>query len=428
MRVWLIHIGEPLPLDRGSPRLARVGMLAEILHGRGHDVLWWASTFEYRNKTHRSDVDTLCTVRAGYRIRLLHGRGFSKHVSLDRILYHRDLARSLKRAMPKEVLPDIILCGYPTIELSVAAVSFGQRRGIPVVLDVRDLWPDIFVRALPKRLELFGKVLVTPAVASAKRAFKRATAVTGITSEFVDWALRYAGRPRTSLDRHFPHAYNVPNLSSERKRQALEFWQKYNVRPQNAEFLVCYIGQLTATVEFDVVVKAARLLTKASCPIRFLFCGTGGHEEEFRERAANCSNITFTGWIGGDEIWTLMQMCAMGLLCYQSTFDYEASIPNKPVEYMAAGLPIVSSLQRGVLYNLLERHGCGLSYCNSRPDELAAILVDCYDRPDKVRLMSRRAVALFREQFQAGIVYGNMCDHLELIGERAKSGLLKQLR
>ena len=41
-------------------------------------------------------------------------------------------------------------------------------------------------------------------------------------------------------------------------------------------------------------------------------------------------------------------------------YDYLASINNKAVEYLSAGLPVVSSPRHGVLYELLEREECGL--------------------------------------------------------------------
>ena len=57
--------------------------------------------------------------------------------------------------------PDLILCSYPTIELSVEAVRYGRTHGIPVVLDVRDLWPDIVLDLLPTILRSPGRVALT---------------------------------------------------------------------------------------------------------------------------------------------------------------------------------------------------------------------------------------------------------------------------
>ncbi|GAI08595.1 unnamed protein product, partial [marine sediment metagenome] len=50
MRIWLITIGEPLPSDNNNDRLYRTGILAKLLIQRGHEVVWWTSTFDHVRK------------------------------------------------------------------------------------------------------------------------------------------------------------------------------------------------------------------------------------------------------------------------------------------------------------------------------------------------------------------------------------------
>ena len=44
VRVWLIKLGELLPID-GSQRLHRYGILAEMLVRKGHQFISWMLTF-----------------------------------------------------------------------------------------------------------------------------------------------------------------------------------------------------------------------------------------------------------------------------------------------------------------------------------------------------------------------------------------------
>jgi hypothetical protein len=55
MRVWLITVGEPLPLDGPGERMLRTGILAAFLAARGHEVVWWSSSFDHVRKRQRSD-------------------------------------------------------------------------------------------------------------------------------------------------------------------------------------------------------------------------------------------------------------------------------------------------------------------------------------------------------------------------------------
>ena len=56
MRAWLLTVGEPLPCDGPNERLHRTGLLAEALHSRGHEVLWWSSTFDHARKRFREST------------------------------------------------------------------------------------------------------------------------------------------------------------------------------------------------------------------------------------------------------------------------------------------------------------------------------------------------------------------------------------
>ena len=40
--------------------------------------------------------------------------------------------------------PDIIVVSLPTIEFSYEACRYGEKNNVPVIVDVRDLWPDSF--------------------------------------------------------------------------------------------------------------------------------------------------------------------------------------------------------------------------------------------------------------------------------------------
>ena len=85
MKVWLIHLGELLPID-GKVRLFRYGILAEMLAERGHSVTRWAPTFIHATKNQRFTHGQTVDVNEKYRIELLYAQGYRRHVSLARSL------------------------------------------------------------------------------------------------------------------------------------------------------------------------------------------------------------------------------------------------------------------------------------------------------------------------------------------------------
>ena len=158
MNVWLVTIGEPVPIREGSrDRLHRTGYFARFLADRGHEVAWWTSTFDHFRKRHWFDEDTTVELGTGLKARLLHGCGYRSNISLARFHDHRQIAKKFAHhARAAAAAPDIIVSALPTIELCLESVAYGRRRGVPVVLDMRDMWPDIFVDTVPGPARPFG--------------------------------------------------------------------------------------------------------------------------------------------------------------------------------------------------------------------------------------------------------------------------------
>src|SRR4051794_31632102 len=117
MRVWIVTIGEPLPVSAARDRPLRSGMLAEELLARGHEVTLWASTFDHARKLHRYPADISLNPEERFQVRLLHGIAYRRNVSVRRVINHIQLARKFRRQALLEPQPDLILCSLPTIEL-----------------------------------------------------------------------------------------------------------------------------------------------------------------------------------------------------------------------------------------------------------------------------------------------------------------------
>jgi len=79
----------------------------------------------------------------------LYSLKYKKNVSIERIINHHILAYKFSKLAELEVQPDVVLCSYPTIELSLVATKYGKRKNVPVIIDVRDLWPDNFLDMVP---------------------------------------------------------------------------------------------------------------------------------------------------------------------------------------------------------------------------------------------------------------------------------------
>lgn len=413
MKVWLINSTEPTPADAGDMRLRRTGIIAEQLLARGHEVDWFTSTFSHFNKEHRYRSDRLIELSEQFRVRYLHVPAYQKNVSLQRLRNHFLLGRKLQTVMARETQPDVILCSYPTIEASSTAVKYGQQNSVPVVLDIRDLWPDLFVDHAPESTQGVARRVLSPYFRISKKACAGATALCGPTEEFVRWGLERGERGLSDWDRVIPFAYDPPELSGEELLAAEQFWDEQRIGVNSEVPVACFFGTLNRQFDFHTVIQAARQInTKRQ--MQFVFCGEGEVAGGLKVETSGDSFIKWPGWVNAAQIWALMQRSQFGVAPYLETPNFLSNVANKPIEYLAGGLPIVSSLSRGALHRLVKTNQVGFSYngdASLLAGEMRALLAD----PSRRQQLSQNARSLFLEKYSAQQVYAGLAEHLEAI-------------
>ena len=181
-----------LSLDAASRRQWRSNTICETLAGLGHTVVRWRSSFSHQQKKQLSDA-SIVVPSANYLLQYIKVPSYKNHVGLARIRSHRALASNfLRLANEYNELPDLIHVGNVPIELCAAAVSFGRSNDIPVVVDVRDLWPDTYIDFMPSCLSIFRPFLLWLIRSFSFRArfcYKNATAINGLTCPSSDGVL-----------------------------------------------------------------------------------------------------------------------------------------------------------------------------------------------------------------------------------------------
>lgn len=404
MRIWLITIGEPLPL-RENVRLLRTGIFANHLIESGHDVTWWTSTFDHVSKSHVASGCKKIRLNDNFSLFLLRGCGYQNNVSFARLYDHYLLGKKFRENAENEEKPEVVLCSFPAIELSAEAVRYGKTHGVPVILDVRDLWPDIFLDFFPGYWKFVGRLFLYPLLRLTKTAFRGASTVTGVTKPFVEWGVGKSGRCRRTLDQDFPMGYPEVHLEHDEIHKTNIFWEKYGI--DGKRFLIVFFGYFGRQFDLRTILKAAKKLKLF--PVDFVLCGDGDSFEEFVQMGEQLPNVVFPGWVGQAEIAALMRMGNVGIMPYWVKDDFLKSIPNKFIEYLSAGLPILTTLH-GEVGSLLLREKCGYVYKSET--ELVALVKKLVEDDKKVKQMAKASKELFNAQFKASKVYSKMEQYL----------------
>ncbi|QDS87041.1 putative glycosyl transferase [Rosistilla ulvae] len=416
MKFWVIHAQENPPESKQvlGRREWRSNTLAEYLAERGHEVTRWRSAFSHQSKLMLTEGSALERFE-GYDLQYIDCPKYAKHVGVARIRNHRSLASNFatlagKRAAP----PDLIhVCNVP-IELCASAVAFGKRNNVPVVVDVRDLWPDIYVDFIPERLNFLKPIAKTYLDRCSRRvkyAFQHATAITALTESYLDWGLNKARRRRQSLDEVFPMCY--PRLPKDLDATGLADLRN-RLGVDESAVLACYIGNIGYQSDFETVIESARMLASKHPNFKIVLAGSGPRVSHLKDLAKGLPNVVIPGWLSSTEVHRLMTISSIGLIAYKCVPNFMLNIPNKFSEYLAGGLAIASAID-GEMGKLVRQHNCGFVYREGDSLDLARRLGDLLNNNQQVDAFSAASTKLHETQFDGARIFPDFCAHLESI-------------
>jgi glycosyltransferase involved in cell wall biosynthesis len=401
MRTWLVTIGEPLPLTPAVQRM-RAGLLAEALVSRGHAVTWWASTFDHFTKTQLFADDTAIDISAGYRVRALRGCAYRRNISVQRYIDHGLIARKFRILARHEQRPDVIVASMPDYRLAFEAAQYAREADIPIVIDVRDQWPDTYLDMVPAPLRRAVAFALHRDFMKLQSLLTSADSLVSMVDQLLDWALQYAKRAKGPNDKVFYLGAQPPPAPSPGHGRWAHLAGK---------FVVTYVGTFGRYNNPAVLIEAARMLQERSAidSVRFIVAGDGVLRSTTIDSAAGIEGITFPGWVGADDLSQLLHASTVAVLPWSSP---AAAFPNKAFHYLHAGLPVAASVS-GELRQLLVDHHAGFSFEPGRAGELAELLERWLSDRRLVDTMSGNAKRLALDRLDASRIYSDFAAHVE---------------
>ena len=414
LTVWILQTGEPLHIDGMDARPMRAMNLSNALVQAGHKVVLWSSAFYHQEKRHRSSIAQSIRVSDNLEIRLIPSRGYQRHIGFGRLIDHAQLAFNLKKMLDHaESLPDVAFIGYPPIETAAVLARWLARRGVPSLLDVKDQWPSLFLDAVPVPLRRLGRMVLWPYFDLARRAMRDATGLSAMANGFLDWALGFAQRERADMDGVFPLTSPLGQVLASQLEEARRWWDGQGIG-DDGRSRVCFVGSHSPAFDFKPVQEAAKIAAKAVSYCEFVICGDGDSSSELRAMMAGLPNVHFPGWIDRPKIEALAERCQAALAPYSNIDSFKKSIPNKIIDALSLGLPILSPLQ-GEVASLIAENGVGLRYGIDTGKTLHDCLLALTQDAALQRSMSQKARALYEERFSFEMVYGGLVKHLETL-------------
>lgn len=414
MRVWLINPYGPIPGE--GWREYRYTMIGEALAARGHEVVWWTANFSHHFKRFRSPGWRDVRVSDGFTIRLAPTVGYRRNIGLGRVAFELVYWGRVWRALRRAEKPDVIVCVNPPQTICASVVRFAHRRQIPVIVDVFDLWPELFILAVPQSMRFLAGAVFAPWAWLRRYSLSRASAVAAVSEDYLEVArtsvqgsLRSAEVVYIGVDVTAVRAQRMPMAD------AREFGRALGKAP--GALWAIYPGTLGSNYDIHTLLECASLLQRRRAPVAILIAGDGPLAQHVAAaaRATGASHLRFLGRLDPATLAKYYQVCDVGLSPYLG--ESTVSMPTKVYDFLAAGLPIVNSLP-GEVARRLAQDGAGVSYASGDAGSLADALQSlAADRPRLAGMADNAWKAAMH--FDKAAQYAHFSDLVERAGRPA---------
>jgi glycosyltransferase involved in cell wall biosynthesis len=318
--------------DADYPWDVRTEKICATLTSAGHDVHIVARNRARRALIERRPEGTVHRMRPWP----LAGRRLDVALGFPAFFNPRWTA-TLARAL-RSVRPDVLIAR--DLPLAPTAITIARRYGIPVVLDMAENYPAMMRMIFDEHVQKPVDYLVRnpAAVAAVERyAIRRVDRVMVVIEEMEE-RLRALGvaADRIHLVSNTPPASRAAASSVRRTRRA------------NAELSLVYLGLLEMSRGIMEMVDAAAILRDRGRPVRVTIVGSGRDRERFVERASALGLasdlVSFPGFVPRHaDALEIVASADVGVLPHRTNELWNTTIPNKLFDYMAAGLPVLTS-------------------------------------------------------------------------------------
>ncbi len=405
MKIWIVNPYGALPSE--GWREYRSFMLAKALAARGHEVTWWISDFIHRSKTHRARGDISDPLLPpGIRVVGVHSTPYSRNISWERIQYEKSYGKEFLCLAVKEVAPDLIVMGDPALFFGSYILTFREKARCKMVLDVIDLWPELFAVALPKWLRPVSHFIFYPLFLRRRKLVESCDGVVAVSRDYLNTSLAGQDKKKPNTVVYWgidtkSHNTAVVNSILDNELQAFR-----------ARFVLTavYAGTLGDAYDMNIIIAAIKQSKAQNLPIGFIVAGDGPRKQSFADMTGPyASHLKFVGALPASDMTTLYSNSDVGLMTY--AVGSTVAMPIKFFDYLVGGLAILNSLDRDVRA-VIQEHGVGLNYHPSDIQDLIHKLKHLAQNPQELSILKERAKKLVTD-YEAPMQYEQYSIYLE---------------
>lgn len=277
--------------------------------------------------------------------------------------------------------PDVVIATSPQLLVGLSGWWTAKVKGVPFVLEVRDLWPESLAAVGMGNTD---SVLHRSVGKIAGFLYRKAEHIVVVTPAFRE---------------HLAGKWQVPTAKSSVVQNGVEteVFSPRNSDPAlrtqlNAEgrFVVSFIGTLGLAHGLETVIAAAERLRSSAPEVMFMLLGEGADRERIAALAGakKLKNICFVPQQPRERIPAYISASDACLVVLRKSEVFETVIPTKMLEFMSCGRPVILGVG-GQAKEILERSRGGICIEPGNPAALCEAILRLRQDPELCESLGR---------------------------------------
>lgn len=364
---------------------------ARYLQQQGHQVTIVTATREpesQERKTQRQEID-------GIEVIALNA-GYANYMQGTQLTYLRRVYNFLIFALSSTwrgllmSKPDVVFASSTPLTIGIPGLIISKLRRIPLVFEVRDLWPEVPIQIGALESPLLQKM----ARWLERTIYRHSTHIVALSPGMLDGIVA-TGVPASKVT-IIPNASDLDLFSPSVDGSA--YRSKLNL---NGQFMCAYFGAMGKLHGLGNVLDAAAELKRRQVnDVTFVLKGDGKEREMLAARceAEELTNVILSEPGPKQEI---PQLAAAADICMNIAINLpilSASSPNKMFDALAAGRPVLVNIP-GWMQELVEQNLAGVFVEPDNSNDFADKIVYLRDNPALCAEYGQNARKLAEEQF-----------------------------
>lgn len=405
----ILYLSQYFPPEVGATQ-NRAYEMASIFVKQGHDVTVLTEVPNHPSGIIHPDFRRKFSVRSkwdGIDIFRVWVITSSKKSFLNRMLFYISFMvnATIAGLLITREKYDLIYITSPPLFVGGAGLAIKIIRNIPMVFEVRDLWPDSAIELG----ELKNRTAISLARKLEQTCYKHAALIIVVTE----------GTRQILLEKNQPakRVVFIPN-GSNLKRYQFDVQGREKIRQElglENMFVAIYAGIHGVAQGLENIIETAKILATQS-QIHFLMVGNGPHKKMLGQMISKygLNNVTLSDEVSMDEMHKYLSAADIALIPLRDIDLFKTVLPSKMFDAWACQRPIILSVN-GEARRVLERADAGVYVPPEDPESLAVKLLELSNHRMDLNQMGLNGRIFVEANYSREVLAMRLMNELELL-------------